>query len=60
MGPGGAVGLNSLAVDRIFDYLEIPLNERDDLLWKVHAIASFCLRAQYDEQERKSKQNSKK
>jgi hypothetical protein len=60
MGPNGAVGLNILAVDLIFNYMDVPVDEREALLSKIQMIASSCLNSQYQEAERRQRQASKK
>jgi hypothetical protein len=60
MGPNGAIGLNILAVDLIFNYMDVPVDEREALLSKIQMIASSCLSSQYQEAERRQRQASKK
>ena len=44
MGPGGAVGLNALAVDRMMDYREVEIDEREDFLMKVKLVAAHVIK----------------
>ena len=44
MGPGGAVGLNALAIDRMMDYKGVELDEREDFLLKVKLIAAHVIK----------------
>lgn len=60
MGPGGAITLNLLAIDKIFDYFEIADEDRLDLYTQVQDLASECLAAQERESERQRKQAESK
>ncbi len=56
MGPGGAVGLNLLAVDKVLDYFDVPNDERLEFQMKVQTIANKVLATQHADAERKSNQ----
>ena len=55
MGPGGAIGLNFVAVDRAMDYFEVDLDERVEFYDKVRTIAAIVLTEQYKQREAESK-----
>lgn len=50
MGPGGVVGLNFVAVDRVMDYFEIDLDERCEFYESVRLIVSEVLEIQHEAQ----------
>lgn len=60
VGPGGAIGLNFLAVDRAMEYFEIDKEERIEFYEKVRELASIVLSLQHKEQEAKRKAAQKK
>jgi hypothetical protein len=43
MGPGGAVSINLLAIDKVLDYLFVPLDSRLDLAGGVQKLANLYL-----------------
>ena len=55
MGPGGAIGLSFLAVDRAMDYFEVDLDERVEFYDKVRTIAAIVLTEQYKQREAEMK-----
>lgn len=56
MGPGGAVTLNDLAIENMFNYMAVDMTERLELLMKVKAIAAGSISAHHAEAEKKRKQ----
>ncbi len=56
MGPGGAIGLNLLAVDKVLDYFSVATAERLEFLTKVQIIANSVLSFQQAEADRKATQ----
>lgn len=60
MGPGGAVGLNLLAVDKAMDYYGVAEDERLEFAAKVKTITSLVLSISYREQEAKREASMKK
>lgn len=55
MGPDGAIGLNSQAVDMFMDYEGVDKEERLDFWLKVKLIASHVIKAQRDDAKEKAK-----
>ena len=60
MGPGGAIGLSFLAVDRAMDYFEVDLDERVEFYDKVRTIAAIILTEQYKQREAEMKAKAHK
>ena len=60
MGPGGAIGLNFLAVDRAMDYFEVDPDERVEFYDKVRTIAAIVLTEQYKQRDAEMKAQSRK
>jgi len=58
MGPSGAIALNSLAMELVFDRLNIKLSDRLELDRKMQTIAISCINSHHEEAERERKQNS--
>jgi len=56
VGPGGALGLNFLAVEKIALRAGVPDDEILDFYEKLRNICSTVLEQQYEESERKRKQ----
>jgi len=59
MGGNGPVALNTLAIDIVFNYMEVPLDERADLLMKIQTIAASCINSQHEEQIKKQAASNK-
>jgi len=59
MGPGGAIGLNFLAVDRAMDYFHIDEDERVEFWLKVNHISSTVLNERHKEAEEERARNKK-
>ena len=60
MGPGGAIGLNFVAVDRAMDYFEVDLDERVEFYDKVRTLAAIVLTEQYKQREAEMKAKARK
>lgn len=60
VGPGGAVGLSFLAVDRAMDYFEINQDERVDFWNKVRTLAAGVLARQHKAAEAARAANQKR
>lgn len=60
MGPGGAVTLNVLAIDKVFDWLRVHIDDRLDLTVQIQTIAHAAILAVGKRAERKRKEQSKK
>lgn len=56
MGPGGAIGLNALAIDRMMDYREVDMDEREDFLMKVKLIAAHVIKETRTAEEQQAAQ----
>ena len=56
MGPGGAVCLNLLAIDRVLDYYSVDMSERMEFQDKVQVIANKVLSCHHADAEAKSRQ----
>ena len=56
MGPNGAVTLNLLAIDKVFEWLKVHVDDRLELYDKIQTIAQSAIEAANREAERKRKQ----
>ncbi len=60
MSSGGAVALNLLAVDKVFDYFEVHLSDRLELLSQVQELAAVAIQTQSNEADRLQKMAANK